>query len=52
MKYECFKKGIPPQVFKQMQMRDILEIFEINNAVEQKKLRQAKIDDAMRNMKC
>lgn len=51
MKCECFKKGIPPQVFKKIQMRDLLEIFSINSAMEQKQMRQAKIDEAIANMK-
>lgn len=50
MKYQCFEKGIPPQVFKQMQMRDLLEIFAIGNAIKQKQIRQAFIDQAIAEM--
>ena len=51
MKHQCFEKGIPPQVFKKMQMRDLLEIFEINQAINQKQIRQAQIDEAISEMK-
>lgn len=51
MKYKCFKEGFSPREFKKMEMRDLLEIFEIDNALESKKIRQDNMDQAMANMK-
>ena len=51
MKYQCFQRGISPNEFKKMEIRDLIEIFEIHNAVETKQIRQAKIDEALERMR-
>ena len=50
MKSQCFLRGISPREFKRMEMRDILEIFEINNAIDSKKIRSAKLQQAIAEM--
>jgi len=51
MKYECFQRGISPQAFKKAQMRDLLEIFEIKDAIDTKQIRQVEIDRMMAEMR-
>ena len=51
MKFKCFEKGIPPQVFKKIQMRDLYEIMEIDEAVRTKEIRNKKMMEAIMRMK-
>ncbi len=51
MKYECFQRGISPQVFKKAQMRDLLEIFEIKDAIDTKQIRQDEIERMLAEMR-
>lgn len=50
-KWEYWKKGIPAHQFWKEKSRDIKDIMDINNAVNNKKVRQQEIRKAMSGMK-
>jgi hypothetical protein len=50
LKYKFFEEGIGPQEFRKCQMRDIKEIMEIKNAVEERRQRESDIQDALSRM--
>ena len=47
LKYKFFKEGISPREFNKMAMRDIHDIIDIDNAMEEKQLREQEIYDLM-----
>ena len=51
LKYKFFKAGISPQEFRKCQMRDIINIMEINNAMDTKMAREQKIKEMVARMK-
>jgi hypothetical protein len=50
LKYKFFEEGIGPREFRKCQMRDIKEIMEIKNAVEERRQRESDIQDALSRM--
>ena len=50
-KYHFFKNGISPVEFRRCQMRDIQEIMEIDNAVQDREIREQKMRSAMASMR-
>ena len=50
-KYVCFEKGISPRDAKKTQMRDIRDIFSIQDAVAERKASLQEIQNAMNNMR-
>jgi hypothetical protein len=51
LKYHFFKEGISPREFRKCQMRDILEIIELKDAIEEKEQRERNIEETMSKMK-
>ena len=50
-KYQFFERGIGPDEFRRTQMRDIVDIMQIKNAVKEKQLREELVREMMANMK-
>jgi len=50
IKYKFFEAGISPDEFRKCQIRDIQDIMEIKNAIDQRAMREAKIRDMIANM--
>lgn len=50
LKYKFFKVGISPQEFRKCQMTDIIDIMEINNALDTKMMREQKIKEMVARM--
>lgn len=50
LKYKFFEKGISPNEFKKCQMRDIREVMDIQEAIEDRKKREDEIQDAISRM--
>ena len=51
LKYKFFKAGISPREFRKCQMRDIIDIMEINNTMDIKMAREQKIKEMIGRMK-
>ncbi|MEK0335804.1 MAG: hypothetical protein QQN41_00005 [Nitrosopumilus sp.] len=51
IKYKFFKAGISPREFRKCQMRDINDIMDIKNIVNEKAMRDQKIRDMTARMK-
>ncbi len=51
MKWRYWKNGISARDFKKEQIRDIIDIAEIDEAIAQKQLTEAEIQKAIWNMK-
>lgn len=51
VKYLFFERGIGPEEFRRLQIRDIKDIMQIKNAVMEKKLREEKVRDMMSQIK-
>ncbi len=49
-KYKFFKAGISPHEFRKCRMRDIIDIMEINNAMDTKMAREQKIKEMIARM--
>jgi hypothetical protein len=50
-KWLYWKKGISTREFKNEYLNDIKDVIEINNAVEEKQLREQKVRSMMNNMR-
>lgn len=50
-KYQFFERGIGPDEFRRSQMRDIVDIMQIKNAVKEKQLREEVVREMMESMK-
>lgn len=50
LKYEFFKQGIGPNEFKKAQMRDIKDIIDIENEINERKQREGAVQDAIANL--
>ena len=50
-KYQFFERGIGPDEFRRTQMRDIVDIMQIKNAIKEKQLREELVREMMANMK-
>ena len=51
LKYKFFKLGISPREFNKCRMKDIIDVMEINNAMETKMMREQKIKEMIARMK-
>ncbi len=51
IKYKFFKAGISPHEFKKCTMKDILDVMEINNAMDTKMMREQKIKEMIARMR-
>ena len=51
IKYKFFEAGISPNEFRECQIRDIQDIMEIKNTMDQRAMREAKIRDMIANMR-
>jgi len=49
--YKCYKEGISPNEFRKCQIRDIRDIMEINDAMIEKSMREAKINELKSSMR-
>jgi len=50
-KYQCFEKGIDPLRAKKIPLKDVQDIMDISNAVNEKTLREVKARELLANMK-
>lgn len=51
LKYQAWEKGISPFEFKKIQIRDLHDIIDIKNAMDEKSQREQNIQNMMRGMK-
>lgn len=51
LKYKFFESGISPNEFKKCQMRDIKDVLDIKEAVEERRQRENDIQSALSGMK-
>lgn len=51
MKYKFFEAGIGPAEFRKCQMRDIRDIMEIKNSVDERAMREQKIQNMIGQMR-
>ena len=51
LKYKCFEVGISPNEFRKCQIRDIKDIMELKNAVDERALREQKVREMMGTLK-
>lgn len=49
-KYRFFEKGIGPEEFRNMQVRDIKDIFAVDSAINSRKQREAEVEKIKREM--
>ena len=50
-KYMFWKNGIPPSVFWEQDIEDVKDIIEIDNAISQKQINQATLNNAVNEMR-
>jgi len=50
MKYRCFEQGISPYEFRKCRLRDLNDVIDINTAVEERKKRIQKTNEAVSQM--
>ena len=50
LKHKFWLKGIGPEQFKKAQMRDIMDIMDIEGAISERKEREGAIQDAINSM--
>jgi len=50
LKHKFFKQGIGPDEFKKAQMRDINDIMDIENAINERRQREGEVQDAISRM--
>jgi len=51
IKYKFFESGISPTEFRKCQMRDIRDIMDIKNSIDQRMMREQKIQNMIGKMK-
>lgn len=51
IKNQFFKNGISPNDFRKCQMRDILDILEIESEIEEKQKREQEVQNLINKMK-
>lgn len=50
-KHKYFKAGIPCHLFRKEQVRDIIDVIDIDNALNDKTSREAKVNDLMNKVR-
>lgn len=50
-KWQFWKKGISPSEFRKLQVRDIKDVVEIENAINEKGFREGEVRNLMNNVK-
>ena len=51
MKYKFFEAGISPREFRKCQMRDIKDIMDIKNAIDQRAKREREVQNMIAQMR-
>lgn len=51
MKYKFFEAGISPTEFRKCQMRDMRDIMDIKNSVDERAMREQKIQNMIGQMR-
>jgi len=51
LKYKFFEAGISPNEFRKCQLRDIKDIMDLKNTVEERAMREQKVREMMSRMK-
>jgi len=50
-KYQFFEKGISPNEFRKCRMKDIKEIMEVKNAINERAMREQKVKNMIAKMR-
>jgi len=51
LKHKFWEKGIGPEEFKKCQIRDIQDIMDMDEAINNKRIREGEIEDTIAKMK-